>query len=110
MLVVTLVTMAPPAHACALFPYTTLFRSSLAPSTFNDLGTRDTHTATIDWGDGTVMAAGVVSESPFGPPGSTAGANGTGRAYHGNPDNQSYRVTAAASNDDGAATSDTLVV
>jgi hypothetical protein len=26
---------------------------SLAPATFNDLGTLDTHTATINWGDGT---------------------------------------------------------
>ena len=44
---------------------------------FNDLGTLDTHTATIEWGDGTATEAGVVGESPFGPPGSTAGANGT---------------------------------
>ena len=28
---------------------------SLAPATFTDAGTRDTHTATIDWGDGTAV-------------------------------------------------------
>ena len=65
---------------------------SLDPSTFNDLGSLDTHTATIDWGDGSAVDTGIISESPFGPPGSTAGADGTiadqrcrGRLTHGNP-------------------------
>ncbi|MCP3964367.1 MAG: tandem-95 repeat protein, partial [bacterium] len=35
---------------------------ALEPSTFVDAGVLDTHTATIDWGDGTVEA-GVVSET-----------------------------------------------
>ena len=43
---------------------------SLDPATFNDKGTLDTHTATIDWGDGTSVDVGVVSETPSGPPGS----------------------------------------
>jgi hypothetical protein len=34
---------------------------SLAPATFNDLGTLDTHTATINWGDGTPMEADAGS-------------------------------------------------
>ena len=49
----------------------------LASATFNDLGTLDTHTATINWGDGTATEAGLVTEAPFGPPGDTAGMDGT---------------------------------
>ena len=49
---------------------------NLGVATFNDKGTIEAHTASIDWGDGTVQS-GNVSESPFGPPGSTSGANGT---------------------------------
>ena len=49
----------------------------LDPATFHDQGTADTHTATIDWGDGTPIETGTLFETPFGPPGSTAGADGT---------------------------------
>jgi PKD repeat protein len=38
---------------------------------FNDRGTLDTHTATIDWGDGTQAQSGTLSELLSGPPGST---------------------------------------
>ena len=83
---------------------------SLEPSTFNDLGTLDTHTATIDWGDGTSVEAGAVAESPFGPPGSTAGANGTVSSNHVYADNSTYTVTVTVTDDDGASTLDTLTV
>ena len=50
---------------------------SLDPASFTDAGTADTHTASIHWGDGTAADAGVVAESPSGPPGSTTPAAGT---------------------------------
>ena len=37
---------------------------SLAPATFTDAGANDTHTATIDWGDGTPVEPGVVTGAP----------------------------------------------
>ncbi len=80
----------------------------LAPATFNDKGTLDTHTATVNWGDGTTTEAGVVTESPFGPPGSTAGANGTVAKTHVYADNGAYTVTACVTDDEGAEKCDTL--
>ena len=76
----------------------------------NDRGTLDTHTATIDWGDGTATEARVVTESPFGPPGSTSGANGTIAGTHVYADNGVYTVTVTVTDDDGAATSDNFTV
>ena len=83
---------------------------SLAPSTFNDLGTADTHTATVNWGDGSAVDAGLVSEAPFGPPGSTAGTDGTVAGGHVYADNGSYTVTVTVTDDEGASTADTLLV
>ena len=84
---------------------------TLDPATFNDKGTLDTHTTTVDWGDGSPLEAGVVSESPFGPPGSTAGADGTVAASHQYLVSPGvYAVTVTVADDDGATTSDTLSV
>jgi hypothetical protein len=50
---------------------------TLVASSFGDAGTRDTHVATISWGDGTPQQSGTISEAPFGPPGAVGGASGT---------------------------------
>ena len=50
---------------------------SLDPATFSDAGANDTHTAQIDWGDGTAVVAsnvgtGTVSGShAYGAPGTS---------------------------------------
>ena len=78
---------------------------SIGPVTFNDLGTRDTHTVTIDWGDGHVDEDMPVSETPFGPPGSVNGMTGTFSAAHYYADNRNggvpYTVTVTLKDDDG---------
>jgi PKD repeat protein len=83
---------------------------NLDPSSFNDKGTLDTHTATINWGDGTSTEAGTVTESPFGPPGSTAGMDGTISGSHVYADNNDYTVTVTNTDDDGAVTADTITI
>jgi hypothetical protein len=77
---------------------------------FNDKGTLDTHTATINWGDGAPAEAGLVSETPFGPPGSTAGADGTVSGTHVYADNGVNSVEVCVTDDDGDTGCDTLVV
>jgi hypothetical protein len=73
----------------------------LALSTFNDSGSLDTHTATINWGDGTATEYGVVNESPAGPPGSTFGLDGSVLGTHAYADNGTYTVTVTVTDDDG---------
>ena len=46
---------------------------SLEPAVFADPDTTNTHTATINWGDGSPVEPGIVGE-PFGTPVSTAGS------------------------------------
>jgi len=74
---------------------------SLPPATFHDFGTADTHTATIDWGDG-IVTYGLVSQTPFGPPGSTSGAYGTITDSHVYAADGNFTVTVTLSDDDGA--------
>jgi PKD repeat protein len=83
---------------------------SLAPSTFNDLGTLDSHMATIDWGDGTALEVGVVTEFPFGPPGSTAGMDGEVDGSHVYADDGTYTVTVTVTDDDAGVGSDSFSV
>jgi hypothetical protein len=59
---------------------------------FTDRGILDTHTATVDWGDGTV-AAGVLSE---------AGGSGTVTGAHAYADDGSYTVTVRVTDGQGA--------
>src|SRR5207249_1930356 len=83
---------------------------TLTASSFNDKGTKDTHTATISWGDGTAPETGVVVETPFGPPGSVTGANGTVSGSHTYKDNGAFTVTVSVADNNGESASDTLVV
>eukprot|EP01096_Ripella_sp_DP13-Kostka_P005966 TRINITY_DN20_c0_g1_i6.p1 TRINITY_DN20_c0_g1~~TRINITY_DN20_c0_g1_i6.p1 ORF type:complete len:1375 (+),score=606.00 TRINITY_DN20_c0_g1_i6:161-4285(+) len=45
----------------------------IPPINFVDLGTLDTHVVTIDYGDGSGTIPAIITQTPFGPPGSTAG-------------------------------------
>ena len=83
---------------------------SLDPATFNDLGTLDTHTATISWGDGSPTEAGTVIEFPFGPPGSTVGADGSVSGSHVYSSNGVYTVTVTVTDDEATLGSDLLQV
>jgi PKD repeat protein len=62
---------------------------------FSDVGTLDTHTTTINWGDGSPVAAGSIA-------GSTV--SGT----HTYADNGNYTVTITVTDDDGGSNSDTV--
>jgi hypothetical protein len=83
---------------------------SLASASFRDAGTLDTHVATVEWGDGTTGGSLVVTESPFGPPGSTSGLTGTLAGSHVYADDGSYTVRACVTDDDGAVGCDILIV
>ena len=75
---------------------------TLAATAFTDPGTLDTHTATVSWGDGTVVQTATVSETPSGPPGSTSGLAGTVSATHVYADNAVYTVRVCVTDDDHA--------
>ena len=73
---------------------------SLAPATFTDAGTNDTHTATIDWGDGTVEP-GVVTQGAGS--GSVAGS-------HTYATTGLFTATVTVTDDDGGVDDDTIAV
>ncbi len=70
-------------------------------ASFNDLGTLDSHTATFDWDDGTALEAGLVAESPFGPPGDTAGMDGSVSGSHIYMTPGVYYILLTVTDDDG---------
>jgi hypothetical protein len=70
-------------------------------ASFSDPGTADTHTATIDWGDGTGARLLEVDELD---------GTGTARAAHAYADEGVYTVTIAVTDDEGATASDGFTV
>jgi hypothetical protein len=69
--------------------------------TFTDNGTQDTHTATVDWGDGSGTQAVTVTE---------ANGSGTLSANHTFADNGVYTVRVTVIDDDGGSVSSTFEV
>lgn len=70
-----------------------------APASFTDAGSGDTHTAIIDWDDGTTASVAVTDY----------GASGTlASASHAYTDNGVYSVTVTVTDDDGGTDSDTF--
>jgi hypothetical protein len=66
---------------------------------FIDPGTFDTHTATIDWGDGTPVVSGVVME---------ADGNGTVTGTHNYEENGVYNIDVSVADRDGGVGFDTI--
>jgi hypothetical protein len=72
----------------------------LAPATFTDAGVEDTHTSTVDWGDGSVEP-GVVDQSPG------AGSVAAGHTYSAPG---TYPVEVCVTDDDGGTGCDGFTV
>lgn len=74
---------------------------SLDPASFTDAGVADTHTATIDWGDGSPVMTGSLTQGA---------GSGSVEGSHVYADNGVYTVTVTVEDDDGGIGSDTLTV
>jgi hypothetical protein len=77
---------------------------------FHDAGTLDTHTATVDWGDGSPVTNASVIESPYGPPGNAAGLNGSIAASHAYSAIGPHTVTITVVDDNGGSDADSFAV
>jgi fibronectin type 3 domain-containing protein len=97
------VTNAPPVVDAGVDPPDVTFGTavSLDPATFTDAGVEDTHTAKIDWGDGTVVEEGALTQGAGS--GSVAGSHSYTAAG-------TYTVTVTVTDDDDGVGSDTLSV
>lgn len=73
---------------------------TLAWAAFTDAGTADTHTATIDWGDGTVRV-GTVTQ---------AAGSGTVLGSHAYADDGTYTVTVTVTDNDGGSHANTVTL
>jgi uncharacterized repeat protein (TIGR01451 family) len=80
---------------------------SLAPATFTDPGTLDTHIATVDWGDGSPEELRPVGQVPGSGSGS---ASGSVSASHNYSDNGVYVVTVKITDDDEGVSSDITII
>ncbi len=76
---------------------------------FVDLGALDTHTATIDWGDGTTEAVPIAEQS-FGSLGATAGVSGVVLAQHRYASPGTYSAVVRVIDNDGGIGVDSFVV
>ena len=66
---------------------------------FTDAGSEDSHTATIDWGDGSSLETALLGQ-----------ATGTVSSFHTYSELGTFAVSVVVTDDDGAAGSDTLSV
>jgi hypothetical protein len=98
-LVVTVNNVVPTVLAGADQTIARLASASLAPSTFTDVGTSDTHTATVDWGDGSSVVTGTVDQ-----------AANTVSGSHTYTSSGIFTVTVTVTDDDGGVDSDTLAI
>ncbi len=74
---------------------------TLPDASFTDAGAGDTHTATIDWGDGTVEPGTVIQG---------AGSGSVALGSHTYAEDGIYTVTVSVTDDDGAAGSNSLTI
>ncbi|MCO6452274.1 MAG: right-handed parallel beta-helix repeat-containing protein, partial [Caldilineales bacterium] len=95
---------APPEFEIAQTPSGLVGRPvSLSPITFTDKGALDTHTATIDWGDGTPVSVGqVVRDNQASSPSGMVGTVTFPAHTYGNADG--YIASVCIRDDDGADT------
>jgi hypothetical protein len=84
-----MVTISSPSAGSSYLPGTPVSESA----SFTDAGQNDTHTCTIDWGDGSPVAAGTVTES---------NGSGTCTGSHTYSTGGSRTITVGVSDDDGA--------
>jgi hypothetical protein len=95
--VVTVINVAPSVDAGGDLVVSEGEKVSLAPATFDDNGTQDTHTVSIDWGDGSAPELGAVDQG-------TDSVSGS----HAYADNGTYTVIVTATDDDGGSGSDSF--